>query len=203
MPSIYARKPTFQSLLRPLTKQLAAIGVSANQVTVFSIILSIVTGATVILFQNEVLIFLLVPVVLFIRMALNAIDGMLAREHDMKTALGALLNELGDVFSDIALYLPFAFISFVNPVVIVLLLILAVISEMTGVIGAQIGGSRRYDGPMGKSDRALLFGIISLLWGLEFAIGPFLNFIFIITTILLCLTIVSRAKAAIHEVTPS
>ena len=50
----------------------------------------------------------LLPAVLFVRMALNAIDGMLAREHGQKSALGAFLNELCDVVSDAALYLPFA-----------------------------------------------------------------------------------------------
>ena len=47
---------------------------------------------------------ILIPITLLIRMALNAIDGMLAREHNMKTPLGAILNELGDVLSDSALY---------------------------------------------------------------------------------------------------
>ena len=37
--------------------------------------------------------------VLFLRMALNAIDGMLAREFNQKTNLGAYLNELTDVIS--------------------------------------------------------------------------------------------------------
>jgi len=36
-------------------------------------------------------------------MALNAIDGMLAREHHMQSKLGAILNELGDVVSDTVL----------------------------------------------------------------------------------------------------
>lgn len=45
----------------------------------------------------------------FIRMALNALDGMLARECNQQTRLGAILNETGDVISDIALYLPFYF----------------------------------------------------------------------------------------------
>lgn len=52
---------------------------------------------------------LLLPIVLFIRMALNALDGMLARECNQQTRLGAILNETGDVISDIALYLPFYF----------------------------------------------------------------------------------------------
>ena len=44
-------------------------------------------------------------------MALNAIDGMLAREYGQKSRLGAYLNELGDVVSDAALYAPFALLA--------------------------------------------------------------------------------------------
>ena len=47
---------------------------------------------------------------MFLRMAFNAIDGMLAREFGQQSALGAFLNELTDVVSDAALYLPFAFV---------------------------------------------------------------------------------------------
>lgn len=42
-------------------------------------------------------------------MALNAIDGMLAREFNQQSTLGAILNEVGDIISDAALYLAFAF----------------------------------------------------------------------------------------------
>ena len=47
-------------------------------------------------------------------MALNALDGMLAREFNQKSRLGAVLNELGDVVSDTALYLPIALVPGVN-----------------------------------------------------------------------------------------
>ena len=56
------------------------------------------------------ILFMLLPIVLFIRMALNALDGMLARECNQQTRFGAILNETGDVISDIALYLPFLFL---------------------------------------------------------------------------------------------
>ena len=39
--SIYALKPKFQNLLRPLVRQLAAKGVTANQVTLIACLLSI------------------------------------------------------------------------------------------------------------------------------------------------------------------
>ena len=55
MPSVYDLKPAFQNLLRPVCRVLVRAGMTANQVTVAA-------------------------AVLFARMALNAIDGMMARE---------------------------------------------------------------------------------------------------------------------------
>ncbi len=97
MPSIYDIKPAFQGLLRPLSNWLAGQGVTANQVTVAALLLSALGGGLIALYPNATWPLLFVPVVLFARMALNAIDGMLAREHNMKSTLGAILNELGDV----------------------------------------------------------------------------------------------------------
>src|SRR5262249_30358234 len=143
--SIYSLKPRFQALLRPGVRWLAEAGITANQVTLFACGLSIAAGVLA-TFRPDFLI--LLPVVLFVRMALNAIDGMLAREFGQKTALGAYLNELTDVVSDSVLYLPFAWIAPFDPVWIGAVMVLAVISEMAGVLGIVSGGSRRYDGPM-------------------------------------------------------
>ena len=68
-------------------------------------------------------------------MALNAIDGMMAREHGMKSAAGAVLNELGDVISDAALYLPFALVAGVNAPLVVLVVTAAIIGEMAVLLG--------------------------------------------------------------------
>ena len=114
MISVYQLKPAFQGLLRPLVSWLAAHGISANQITLAALLLSCVQGLAMVLWSGWPL--LLLPLVLLLRMGLNAIDGMLAREHAMKTPLGAFLNELGDVLSDTALYLPLALVAGVSPV---------------------------------------------------------------------------------------
>ena len=199
MATIYDLKPAFQDLLRPLAARLAAAGVSANQVTLAALFLSLLTAAGLAAFPASRLMLLLVPLVLFLRMALNAIDGMLAREHDMKTPLGAVLNELGDVISDAALYGAFALVPGLSPLLVVLAVLLAVISEMTGVIGVQIGASRRYDGPMGKSDRAFVFGALALAGGLGIPLGGWSDWLLGLVCLLLVLTIVNRARAALAE----
>jgi CDP-diacylglycerol---glycerol-3-phosphate 3-phosphatidyltransferase len=200
LPSIYDIKPRFQNLLRPITNKLAAIGVTANQVTVAALILSLLTGLILIFNVKQTGVFLAVSMVLFVRMALNAIDGMLAREHKMKSPLGAILNELCDVISDVALYLPFALLPEISLWIIVLLVIAAIISEMTGVIAIQIGASRRYDGPMGKSDRAFVFGAIALALGLGMPSGSWLNELFGVLLLMTLATIYNRAHHALAEI---
>jgi CDP-diacylglycerol--glycerol-3-phosphate 3-phosphatidyltransferase len=198
MPSVYDLKPKFQSLLRPLSDALVAAGVTANAVTIFAMLLSVASGAAIYRFHSF-RILLILPIVLFLRMALNAIDGMIAREHNQKTALGAILNELGDVFADAALYLPLAFVPFFSPILIIGVVLLALLSEMTGVVGVQIGASRRYDGPMGKSDRAFIFGTLGLLLGLKLPIGSVVFPALAVMLILLCVTIFNRARGALRE----
>eukprot|EP01133_Synstelium_polycarpum_P028961 gene28961-35306_t len=111
MPTLYSIKPAFQNLLRPLATGLVSTGATANQVTIAATIISVVAGALIALFPQNALLFWLLPLVLFVRMALNAIDGMMAREFEQASKLGAYLNELGDIVSDVALILPFAFVA--------------------------------------------------------------------------------------------
>ena len=200
MASIYDLKSKFQDLLRPITKRLARFGVTANQVTLFAALLSVGTGACVAVWPRESWPLLIVPGILFVRMALNAIDGMLAREHDMKSNLGAILNEIGDVISDAALFLPLAWVPGFCPTLVMVTVILAVVSEMTGVVAVQIGASRRYDGPMGKSDRAFAFGLLCLLLGCGVAIEQWLDAILGVMTLLLVVTIFNRSRKALQEV---
>lgn len=195
--SIYQLKPAFQRLLRPMVRRLAAAGVNANAVTVVAMLLSIGVGACILFWPAMAWPLLLLPAFLFLRMALNAIDGMLAREHDQRTQLGAILNELGDVISDAALYLPLALVMAFNSYLMVVIVVLALISELAGVLAVQLGSERRYDGPMGKSDRAFVFGVLALWVGAGGAVGPWLDWILMSVILLLFVTIIRRSRAAL------
>ena len=125
--TLYDLKPAFTNLLRPACRWLANRGVTPNQLTISAALLSVMTGASVALLHQHAAVLLAVPVVILVRMGLNALDGMLAREHDQRTPLGGFLNELGDVVSDIALYLPFAMITGVSGELVLLIVLLAVL----------------------------------------------------------------------------
>jgi CDP-diacylglycerol--glycerol-3-phosphate 3-phosphatidyltransferase len=202
MPSIYGLKPKFQGILRPAVNLLARAGVTANQVTVAALLLSLAAGL-VIAWRHGGRSLLLLPAVLFVRMALNAMDGMLAREHNQKTALGAILNELGDVVADVGLYFPLAIVPGFDPRLVAAVVLLSVLTEMTGVIGVQIGASRRYDGPFGKSDRAFVFGLLGLLGGLGVKLERIVSYLLLAMLLLLVGTILNRAWRALREVKSS
>jgi len=197
MASIYELKPRFQSLLRPAVQRLAAAGLTANQITLLACALSIGAGLLLI-FHPRLL--LILPAVLFVRMALNAVDGMLAREFGQKSDLGAYLNELCDVVSDAFLYLPFAWLPGFDPLWIGAVIVLAVISEMAGVAAVMIGAQRRYDGPMGKSDRAFVFGAMALWTGLAGPVAGWAAWTFPrLIALLLAATIVNRVRRGLAE----
>jgi phosphatidylglycerophosphate synthase len=197
--SVYDLKPKFQNLLRPLCASMARAGMNANQVTTGAMLLSIAGGAAILVSHAAPWSLVILPLLLFVRMALNAIDGMLAREFGQKSRLGAVLNEMGDVVSDAALYLPFAVIPGVNPLLVSAVVILAVMTEMAGVVAVQIGAGRRYDGPFGKSDRAVFFGGLGFFLGLGFAPGIWTDILLGLAAAAAMLTILNRAQAALKS----
>ncbi|CBG88396.1 CDP-alcohol phosphatidyltransferase [Citrobacter rodentium] len=137
--TLYRIKPAFQALLRPLMFWLHKHRVTANHITLAAIGISFLTGGVLLFFPRPELLILL-PVVLFVRMALNALDGMLAQ---------------------------------------------------------TINGVRSYAGPLGKSDRALVFGA----WGLVLSIWPQLatwnNAVWSIAIILLLWTSINRCRSVL------
>jgi len=196
--SIYALKPKFQSLLRPLVRALYKAGVTANQVTLAACLISVALGLYLVA-RPLAGGFLLIPLWMFLRMALNAIDGMLAREFGQKSALGAYLNELTDVISDACLYLPFACLAAFSPSWVWVFIVCSVIVEMTGVLGLMVGASRRYDGPFGKSDRAFVIGALALWVGLGLPTQQWAFVLFPVMSALCVLTIIRRVREGLRE----
>ena len=198
--SIYDLKPKFQNLLRPFAIKLEARGVTANQVTLAACAISVILGLILTALSDYEWLFILIPIWLFVRMALNAIDGMLAREFNQKSRLGGYLNEITDVVSDAALYLPFAFVHPFDSLQIGLIIWLSALTEFCGVLGQVQGKTRRYDGPLGKSDRAFLFGVLGLVYAFLPMLPDFLYWVSWAIVILLIVTCIKRVKSGLAEV---
>lgn len=199
MISIYSLKPRFQSLLRPIVRRLAARGVRANQVTLVAAVVSLLVAVLVAWQATHLWLFALIPAWMLLRMALNAVDGMLAREFGQQSALGAYLNELCDVVADTALYLPFALLSGVSTLLVVVVVMIAALVEYAGVLGLMVGASRRYDGPMGKSDRAAAFGLLGAGVAAGLINSMWVNLILGLILLLLMYTLYNRVRRGLAE----
>jgi CDP-diacylglycerol--glycerol-3-phosphate 3-phosphatidyltransferase len=200
MATIYDLKPRFQALLRPLASALVRAGLSANDVTLGALLLSVAHGAWIALQPGSPWPLLLLPVTLFLRMAFNAIDGMMAREHGQASPQGAVLNELSDVIADAALYLPFTLIPGLDAPLVVLVVIAGIVAEMAGALGPLIGAQRCYAGPLGKSDRALAFGLLAVLLGVGLAPGLWSTLYVAALLLLSALTMLNRARTIVAQV---
>ena len=197
--TLYDIKPQFQALLRPAVKRLAAMGVTANQVTLAAAVGSIILGVVLVIFSGHSALYLAVPLWMLVRMAFNAIDGMLAREFHQQSKLGAYLNEICDVVSDAALYMPFAIVAPFSFFEVALVVFLATLTEFVGVMGMTVGASRRYDGPLGKSDRALVFGALGLWVGVAGELPLWMSWLMPAIAVLLLMTVFNRTQRALAE----
>ncbi|NQW28675.1 MAG: CDP-alcohol phosphatidyltransferase family protein [Flammeovirgaceae bacterium] len=196
MISVYHLKPAFQKFLQPVLHWLYKMGVTANQLTLVAIILSVAMGFCFSQYQIHHSALLIIPIGFFLRMVLNALDGMMARQYNMHSQLGEVLNELGDVISDICIIFPFIIIPGINPLIIVLFGVLAILNEFSGVLSKALGKGRRYDGPMGKSDRALFLGLFCLIDFFWSNIELYANWIFGAACAMVLLSTFTRLRKA-------
>lgn len=198
--SIYALKGRFQDLLRPGVRVLYRRGVTANQVTVAAALLSLLVAAVVYAQgATQPLWYALLPVWMLLRMALNAVDGMLAREFGQQSRLGAYLNELSDVVADTALYLSLLGVPGVGAGWLWLMALTAALTEYAGVLGLMVGASRRYDGPMGKSDRAFVVGVLGVVLAGGWIGAATVNGVALAVALLCVATVVRRVAAGLRE----
>jgi CDP-diacylglycerol--glycerol-3-phosphate 3-phosphatidyltransferase len=154
----------------------ARTGIRPNHLTLAAIGVGGAAGAVVLAGARIPALLLLAPVLYLARMALNAMDGLLAREHGMTSRTGTILNEIGDVVADALAYLPFALVLPGASWLVVIVVVLGLIGEVAALAGSDESG-RRNDGPLGKSDRALAFGAVALLasFGLLALVVPVLG----------------------------
>lgn len=199
MISVYKLKPKFQQLLTPVLLFLNKNKITANQITISSILLSVVIGILFWYADTSKWFFLSLPIGLLVRMALNALDGMMARKFNQTSKLGEVLNEVGDIVSDVIIFFPLLKFQPESLYLIVIFIVLSVINEFAGLMGKIVGKERRYDGPMGKSDRALILGLYGLLLFFGVTITEISNYIFGIIILLLLISTYTRLKKSLNE----
>jgi len=187
--SIYKLKTKFQNLLMPICEKLVKLKITPNQITVTTVLLNIIFAGIIYKFSNYNFLYLTVPIFLFLRMTLNALDGMIANKFNQKTKIGVFYNEAGDVISDTVFFYIFLRVVGVNEVYNLLFIFLSSLSEYIGVVAVMVD-------PMGKSDRAFLISLLAIIY---FFVGnQYFDYILILSIFLLIFTIHNRVKSSLR-----
>jgi CDP-diacylglycerol--glycerol-3-phosphate 3-phosphatidyltransferase len=82
---------------------------------------------------------------------------------------------------------------------VALVVVFGIIGEMAGALGPMIKASRRYDGPLGKSDRAFAFGLLAVLLGVGIAPGVWTSVYLAALLALSAITVLNRARRIVAE----
>jgi CDP-diacylglycerol--glycerol-3-phosphate 3-phosphatidyltransferase len=194
-------KTWLQKLMHPLARLLFDDGVRAIHVTSCAGLISVAVGVLVAAFAFHPWVFVLVPIWMIFRMLFNAVVAVLISEFGQHSRLGTCAHELSRVVAETALFLPFAVIPKVSMLLVLTVTLLAIFSEFAGLLGPLIKASRRRDGPMTSDLRLLCFGIFGAGIGSGYVLTAPINIALAVITVLLLLTIITRIRKAVAEVT--
>jgi len=186
-------------MLMPLLKLLRKLGVSPNALTLLAVLLSLLIGWMFWNSSENNIYFLLVALGLLLRMMLNALDGMMARIYNLQSKVGEILNEVGDIISDVVIFFPLIVFEGLDIRLAIAFITLSVINEFCGVMAKIVSGDRRYDGPMGKSDRATLIGVICISAYFTSGIYDYVNYVIGASSFLVVISSFLRLKNALNK----
>jgi len=184
---IYSIKPKFQKLLEKDRDLLVKLKVSPTTINILALIVSIIAGLILAFSSKNLYSLLLIPFLAYIRTALNALDGMVARKIKAKNQkFGEVLNEFIDRLSDSAFFIGLAFAVYTNTILCLFALVCILLVSYLGIVGKAAGGSRQYVGLMGKADRMFWLSVACIgvvLFSKTEIINWFLWFVIVLSII--------------------
>lgn len=159
---IYAVKPRFRQLLHGFATRLAEAGTTPDRVTGAGLAFAALGGGAIAGGRWWPILWAAVPLMALGRITCNALDGLVAEIQGSGRPAGELFNETADRLGDLAFLLPVALVPGVPLALVLGAVAASQLASFIGVSSRAAGGTRRYDGPMGKPDRMLVLGIGAL-----------------------------------------
>jgi CDP-diacylglycerol---glycerol-3-phosphate 3-phosphatidyltransferase len=189
---LYSIKPKFQKTLSPIKKVLIKLKVHPTYINLAALIVSVLAAFIFYKASYNLTLLLWIPLLAFVRIAFNALDGLVARELKVKNQQwGEVLNEFIDRLSDITFFLGIAFFGFTNALLVFFTLVSVLLVSYIGILGKAAGGRRIYSGLMGKADRMFYISVAAVL--IVFLKNPvIINYLLIFMLTLSIVTILQR-----------
>ena len=193
MSGLYSIKPWFVRSLSGIENGLVTNQVRADSLSYGAVAVSALAGGFIAAghFVHPWF-WLLVAPLCVVRLALNALDGAVARRSGTARPFGKVVNEVSDRVSDVLLLAPL--VVFVPPQLVMAAVVTVSLVSLCGSLGEVVGTVRLTQGPMGKADRCAVLSVAGVVAALT-ATGA--AFAVALSVILLggLATIVSRLRS--------
>ncbi|MFT4921714.1 MAG: archaetidylinositol phosphate synthase [Haloarculaceae archaeon] len=155
-------RPLADRAIDPFVAGATRIGLSPDGVSVLAFAVAVGAGASFFLASSEPLLYVLGAFLVFLNGWFDLLDGALARELDVDSASGDLLDHVLDRYADIVIIVGLA--GGVDHYALGLAAVTGVL--MTSYLGTQaqaVGLDRVYGGALGRADRLALIGLVTFL----------------------------------------
>jgi phosphatidylglycerophosphate synthase len=185
-------------ILNPLAWTLYQHGVSANQLSLLSIISAIVAGAA---FCVNVL--PLATVAIACNALFDALDGCLARSSNSESRQGDLIDHVYDRYSDIFIFGGITIGGYVAWQIGLIAIVGVLMTSYLGTQAQALGVGRDYRGLLGRADRlALVFFVALFSLGVSETIiwFPLLGWMMVFVAIASNITALQRFYLAYREI---
>ena len=146
--------------LDPFVGLARTAGLSPNGVSVIAFLLAVAAGGVYAVAAGRPLLYLVGAVLVFLNGWLDLVDGALARELNVASSAGDLLDHVLDRYADIVIIVGLA--AGISQWALGIAAVTGVL--MTSYLGTQaqaVGLDRVYGGALGRADRLALVGIVT------------------------------------------
>ncbi|HEV2295766.1 MAG TPA: CDP-alcohol phosphatidyltransferase family protein [Tepidisphaeraceae bacterium] len=155
-----------------------AWGVHADVISLTSIFAAALAGACFFFAQSWPMLLIIGPLLCYVRLWLNMLDGMVALGSGKASRRGEVLNDLPDRLSDVVIFAGVAHSGFCHPLAGYWAAIFALMTAYVGTLGQAVAGRREFGGMMAKPFRMVMlhagaWGTFLLMaLGQPIALGP-------------------------------
>lgn len=158
---IYAIKPWWQRRLTSIEDTLVIHHIHPDLITLAGVGCAALIGIALFFSAYIHLLILAVAPLAVARLAVNALDGLVARRTGMARPWGEVFNECCDRLADILVFVGLAFNPLVNATLVWGTLVCILFNSYLGTVSKAAGGKRQFGGLLAKADRMIYMGLFS------------------------------------------
>ena len=133
-----------------------ARNVHPDVISLTSIVASALAAACFYLAWRSPVLLIIAPLLCYVRLWLNMLDGMVALASGKASPRGEILNDLPDRISDVLIFAGVAHSGFCHPLLGYWAAIFALLTAYVGTLGQAVAGRREFGGMMSKPLRMVM-----------------------------------------------